>query len=75
MTCEEVAATQWSHHKVRAGSYEFNESRALDEGGINQHRKHIEPWLAALLQAEHLNLLIGSGLTTAIAHHNKRAHN
>ena len=69
MTCEEVAATQWSHHKVRAGSYEFNESRALDEGGINQHRKHIEPWLAALLQAEHLNLLIGSGLTTAIAHH------
>lgn len=31
-------------------------------------RKNIEPWLAALLQAEHLNLLIGNGLTTAIAH-------
>jgi hypothetical protein len=31
------------------------------------HRKHIEPWLAALLQAEHVSLLVGSGLTTAIA--------
>lgn len=31
-----------------------------------EHRKHVEPWLSALLQAEHLNLLAGSGLTTAI---------
>ena len=69
MTCEEVAATQWSRHKVRAGSYAFDESGALDEDRISQHREKIEPWLAALLQAEHLNLLIGSGLTTAIAHH------
>ena len=41
----------------------------LDEDGINQYRERIELWLAALLQAEHLNLLIGGGLTTAIAHH------
>ena len=32
----------------------------------SEHRDHVEPWLAALLQAEHLNLLVGSGLTTAI---------
>jgi len=32
-----------------------------------KHKKEVEPWLAALLQAEHLNLLVGSGLTTAIA--------
>lgn len=30
-------------------------------------REEVEPYLAALLQAEHLSLLIGSGLTTALA--------
>ena len=30
-------------------------------------REDVEPYLAALLQAEHLNLLVGSGLTTALA--------
>lgn len=29
-------------------------------------RKVIEPWLSAVFQAEHFNLLVGSGLTTAI---------
>lgn len=29
-------------------------------------RERIEPWLSALFQADHLNLLIGSGLTTAL---------
>jgi hypothetical protein len=31
-------------------------------------REQVEPYLAALLQAEHLNLLVGSGLTTGLAH-------
>lgn len=30
-------------------------------------RKASEPWLAALLQAEHVNLLLGSGFTIAVA--------
>lgn len=30
-------------------------------------REAVEPYLAALLQAEHLNLLLGSGLTTGLA--------
>lgn len=29
-------------------------------------KKRIEPWLSAALQSEHMNLLIGSGLTTAV---------
>ena len=68
MTSEEISATRWEN-RIRAGDYEFEESRKPDEDRIRQHRERIEPWLAALLQAEHLNLLIGSGLTTAIAHH------
>lgn len=30
-------------------------------------RKQIEPWLSAVFQAEHLNLLIGSGFSSAVA--------
>lgn len=29
-------------------------------------RAHVEPWLASLFQSEHLSLLVGSGLTSAI---------
>ena len=31
-----------------------------------QLRSKIEPWLTAVFQSEHLSLLIGTGLTTAI---------
>jgi len=31
-------------------------------------RDRVEPWLTSLFQSEHLSLLIGSGLTTAIQH-------
>ena len=51
-------------HEVRAGPYWKRFENAPDP---SEHRSHIEPWLSALLQAEHLNLLIGSGFTTAIA--------
>jgi hypothetical protein len=32
----------------------------------NSARKRIEPWLSAVFQAEHLNLLLGSGFTAAV---------
>jgi len=32
-------------------------------------RKDIEPWLTALFQSEHLSLLSGAGLTTAVHYH------
>jgi hypothetical protein len=31
-------------------------------------RKHIEPWLSAVFQSEHLSLLLGSGFTTGIGY-------
>ncbi len=34
--------------------------------GAQTLRERIEPWLTALLQSEHLSLLIGSGLTHAV---------
>jgi len=38
---------------------------ALDEF-VAKARRHIEPWLSAVFQAEHLNLLLGSGFTTSV---------
>jgi hypothetical protein len=32
-----------------------------------KHRQHIEPWLSAVFQSEHLSLLVGNGFTSAIA--------
>ena len=54
----------WKNHIVRAGEY-FECPEDIPDP--EKHREQIEPWLAALLQAEHLNLLVGSGFTTAIA--------
>ncbi len=68
MRSKAASTTRWGN-KVRAGAHEFDDPEAPDEDEIGRHRKRIEPWLAALLQAEHLNLLVGSGLTTAVAHH------
>ena len=51
-------------HWVRAGHYKHSFSEK--ELSPDDHKEHIEPWLSALCQVEHLNLLVGSGLTLAI---------
>lgn len=63
----------WAKHCFRVGSH--SESRdALPsevdklESFISASRKRIEPWLSAVLQAEHLNLMLGSGFTLAVGH-------
>lgn len=59
-----VVTMNWRQHVVRAGPH----SPPLDhDPEPEQHRDHVEPWLSALFQAEHLNVLVGSGFTTAIA--------
>ena len=57
-------AESWRKHVVRAGSHFECPEGELDP---RLHREHVEPWLSALFQAEHLNVLVGSGLTRAIA--------
>ena len=51
-------------HLVRAGEHE---ARSDDDPNPSDHRGFIEPWLSALFQVDHLNLLVGSGFTNAIA--------
>ena len=55
---------RWPRHLVKAGTYTFGSE---EEPCSIDHREYVEPWLAALLQADHLNLLLGNGFTTAIA--------
>lgn len=33
---------------------------------IKQHRQRVEPWLTALFQSDHLSLLVGSGISSAV---------
>jgi hypothetical protein len=55
----------WKDHLYRVGTVERELDVAPDEP--DEHRREIEPWLSAVFQSEHLSLLVGNGLTTAIA--------
>ena len=62
---EAQAETTWPTHVIRAGAH-TSKLNGTDPKP-DDHKEHVEPWLSALLQAEHLNLVIGSGVTTALA--------
>jgi hypothetical protein len=53
-------------HIIRVGPKEngFDSTDEIDPGKL---RRDIEPWLSAIFQSEHLSLLIGNGLFTAIS--------
>jgi hypothetical protein len=58
--------TSWGKHVYRTGNEEQYDIENPEES-ISLQKKHIEPWLAAVFQSEHLSLLLGSGFTTAVA--------
>jgi hypothetical protein len=63
----------WKKHICRVGSHtdardDLPADPAEMENFIGSSRRYVEPWLSAVFQSEHLNLLLGSGLTTAIGY-------
>jgi hypothetical protein len=54
-------------HVYRAGPKGdgFDSAQDIDPLEI---RRNIEPWLSAVFQSDHLSLLVGNGLSTAISH-------
>jgi len=63
----------WNRHCYRVGSHSatWDDLPAATEDFdkfVVAARKRVEPWLSAVFQAEHLNLLLGSGFTTAIGY-------
>ena len=57
---------QWGEHVYRIGN-EANYDVENPEETVDVQKRHIEPWLAAVFQSEHLALLLGSGFTKAVA--------
>lgn len=51
-------------HFLRIGGEEVQVGEEPDAAAL---RGRVEPWLAALLQSEHLALVVGNGFTTALA--------
>lgn len=66
---EHLEQPQAREHRYKVGVHSYEEQAPpADDKITGEHRKHIEPWLTALAQSEHLSLLIGSGFTHAAAH-------
>src|SRR5664280_44497 len=53
-----------TNHLLRVGTEE--ETPEKPEANPEGYRKKIEPWLTAVFQSEHFNLLLGSGFTSAV---------
>ncbi|CZG37185.1 Uncharacterised protein [Legionella pneumophila] len=45
---------------------DYKEPNLVQEPGSEKLRNEVEPWLTALFQSEHLSLLVGSGLPSAV---------
>ena len=59
----------WGTHVYRIGNEENLDVQDPDDSkSIELQKKHIEPWLAAVFQSEHLALLLGSGFTKAVSY-------
>jgi hypothetical protein len=61
----------WKKHGYRVGAHQdWRDDIPANADELEKYatgaRKHIEPWLSAVFQSEHLNLLLGNGLTTAV---------
>jgi hypothetical protein len=64
---------EWKKHCYRVGSHsgewdEVPSDQVERDKFVAAARKNIEPWLSAVFQSEHLNLLVGSGFTAAIGY-------
>ncbi|NLK92798.1 MAG: fibronectin-binding protein (FBP), partial [Bacteroidales bacterium] len=58
----------WSKENVYKIKYDEKSPENPDESdSIRKQREAIEPWLTALFQSENLSLLVGNGLTKAVA--------
>jgi hypothetical protein len=62
-----IPASEWKAHFFRVGSNSGTYDVPPPPELIVKLRSQIEPWLAAVFQAEHLSLLLGNGFTVAVA--------
>ncbi|MCV4232379.1 SIR2 family protein [Virgibacillus sp. LDC1] len=56
----------WEHEhilKINRSIFTYDESNEISS---EESRTIVEPWLSAIFQSEHLSILLGAGLTTAV---------
>jgi hypothetical protein len=63
----EVIMINLNHHIYRCGPNKNYDLSDEDLKNTDKLRKHIEPWLTAVFQSEHLSILLGSGFTSGVA--------
>jgi hypothetical protein len=59
------SAIEWKPHVLRLGTTVREEEAAPEPSEV---RADVEAWLGAVIQSEHLSLLLGNGLTSGIAY-------
>ena len=65
MTTEIIQVESWENkHIIKLRDYK--EPTVIDEPNANELRNIVEPWLTALFQSEHLSLLTGAGISSAV---------
>ena len=62
---EESNITSWNGCNLYKVRYQRQPVK-LDELDTDKLRSEIEPWLTALFQSEHLSLLLGGGISSAL---------
>ncbi len=64
---EGVGLPTWNGHYCRCSEDLYDKAEVPTDTERRELQEQIEPWLSALIQSEHLSLLVGNGLTTATA--------
>lgn len=65
-TAAELEENWQGKHLIKLRDYK--EPTILDEPNAEELRNIVEPWLTALFQSEHLSLLTGAGISSAVHH-------
>jgi hypothetical protein len=65
-TAAELEENWQGKHLIKLRDYK--EPTILDEPNAEELRSIVEPWLTALFQSEHLSLLTGAGISSAVHH-------
>jgi len=64
----EFFGINWNESHILKTNTKLVCTSKLDEINADELKKDVEPWLSAIFQSEHLSLLIGAGLTSAVSH-------
>ncbi|MBN1184795.1 MAG: SIR2 family protein [Bacteroidales bacterium] len=65
MATEETRIENWQNNHILK-LRDFKEPTVIDTPDNNELRNVVEPWLTALFQSEHLTLLTGAGISSAV---------